>query len=84
MGSTPKPNEYAICFNCQTTLVETFKTMFPGEFKCEGNRAIVFKESEPIPKDALAFCISAALTYHRASKVKRSPKSAAASEKSAP
>jgi Domain of unknown function (DU1801) len=79
-----RPNEYAMYFNCQTTLVETFKTLFPGEFKFEGNRVIVFKESEPIPKDALAFCISAALTYHRASKVTRSAKSAAAGEKSAP
>jgi hypothetical protein len=29
-------------------------------------------ESEPIPKDALAFCITAALTYHRTDKAKRS------------
>jgi Domain of unknown function (DU1801) len=79
-----KPNEYAMYFNCQTRLVETFKTLFPGEFKFEGNRAILFNESEPIPKDALAFCISAALTYHRAGKAKRSAKNSAASSKSAP
>ena len=79
-----KPNEYAMYFNCQTTLVETFKSLFPGEFRFEGNRAILFKESEPIPKDALAFCISAALTYHRAGKAKRSAKNAASSRKSAP
>ena len=58
-----KPDEYAMYFNCQTTLVETFKLLFPREFSYEGNRAIVFKESEPIPKDALAFCVAAALTY---------------------
>ena len=79
-----KPSEYAMYFNCQTSLVETFKTLFPGEFRFEGNRAIVFKDSESIPKDALAFCIAAALTYHRAGKLKRSAKNAAASEKSAP
>ena len=78
-----KPGEYAMYFNCQTSLVETFKTLFPGEFKFEGNRAIVFKESEPIPKDALTFCISTALTYHRLSKVKRSTKATSAREKSA-
>jgi len=67
----PKPNQYAMYFNCQTTLVETFKTLFPREFSYEGNRAIIFKESEPILKDALAFCVAAALTYHRTGKPKR-------------
>ncbi|QTN21481.1 DUF1801 domain-containing protein [Rhizobacter sp. AJA081-3] len=66
-----KPNQYAMYFNCQTTLVETFKTLFPNEFTYEGNRAIVFQESAPIPKDALAFCVAAALTYHRTGKAKR-------------
>jgi Domain of unknown function (DU1801) len=79
-----KPGEYAMYFICQTSLVETFRTLFPGEFRFEGNRAIVFTESESIPKDALAFCISAALTYHRAGKAKRSAKNAGASGKSAP
>ncbi len=51
-------------FNCQTTLVETFRTIFPLEFKYEGNRAIVFTESESLAEDALAFCVAAALTYH--------------------
>ena len=59
-----KPAEYAMYFNCQTTLVETFKSLFPDEFKFEGNRAIVFHESEAAPTDALAFCVAAALTYH--------------------
>jgi Domain of unknown function (DU1801) len=65
-----EPTEYAMYFNCQTTLVETFKSLFPGEFKFEGNRAIVFHESEAVPTDALAFCVAAALTYHLQSKVK--------------
>ena len=59
------PSQYAIYFNCQTTLVETFKTLFPGEFTFEGNRAIVFDVADEVPKDTLAFCIAAALTYHR-------------------
>jgi Domain of unknown function (DU1801) len=79
-----KPSEYAMYFNCHTTLVESFKTLFPGDFRFEGNRAIVFTESEPIPKDALAFCISTALTYHRTGKAKRPAKTAVASSKSAP
>ncbi len=60
-----RPNEYAMYFNCQTTLVETFRTLFPNDFKFEGNRALVFQAADTVPKDALAFCIAAALTYHR-------------------
>jgi len=60
-----RPAEYAIYFNCKTTLIETFRTLFPTEFKFEGNRAIVFKVSEAVPADSLAFCVAAALTYHR-------------------
>ena len=64
-----KPSQYAIYFHCQTNLVETFRTLFPGEFKFEGNRAIVFNESDIVPTDSLAFCIAAALTYHRSKNV---------------
>ena len=58
------PTQYAMYFNCQTSLIESFRTLFPHDFKFEGNRAIVFTEAQVIPKDALAFCISGALTYH--------------------
>ncbi len=60
-----KPSQYAMHFHCQTNLVETFRTLFPAEFKYEGNRAIVFNESDAVPTDSLEFCIAAALTYHR-------------------
>jgi hypothetical protein len=59
------PTRYAMYFHCQTNLVETFRTLFPREFRFEGNRAIVFSEIDVVPADALAFCIAAALTYHR-------------------
>ena len=59
------PSQYGIYFHCQTNLVETFRTLFPNEFKFEGNRAIVFNESDTVPTESLAFCIAAALTYHR-------------------
>lgn len=66
-----RPSEYAMYFNCQTTLVETFRTLFPNDFKFEGNRALVFSEAAAVPRDALAFCIATALTYHRAAKPKQ-------------
>ena len=61
-----RPAQVAMYFNCQTSLVQTFRTLFPTEFKFEGNRAIVFDEADAMPADALALCIAAALTYHRA------------------
>ena len=60
-----KPASYGIYFNCKTSLVETFKTLFPKEFSYEGNRAIVFKVSDAIAMDALAVCVGAALSYHQ-------------------
>ena len=60
-----KPGQYAMYFNCQTNLVETFRTLFPRDFKYEGNRAIVFDEDEVVSVRTLEFCIVAALTYHR-------------------
>lgn len=60
-----KPGQYAMYFNCQTNLVETFRTLFPKELKFAGNRAIIFDEKDRPPTDALAYCIGAALTYHR-------------------
>jgi hypothetical protein len=59
-----QPTQYAMYFICHTNLVETFKTMFPNDFKFEGNRAIVFEASDRIPTQELAYCITAALTYH--------------------
>ncbi|MEO8386628.1 MAG: DUF1801 domain-containing protein [Betaproteobacteria bacterium] len=59
------PTQYALYFNCNTNLVDTFSTLFPNEFRFEGNRAVVFSLSDALPQDALAYCIAAALTYHR-------------------
>jgi Domain of unknown function (DU1801) len=58
------PSRYAMYFNCQTDLIETFKTMFPHDFAFEGKRAIVFEDAAAVSADALAVCIAAALTYH--------------------
>jgi len=58
------PAQYAVYFNCQTTLVESFRQMFPNDFRFEGNRALVLELEQKVPVDALGFCIAAALTYH--------------------
>ncbi len=58
-------SQYALYFNCQTTLVDSFRTLFPREFTYEGNRAIVFDTAQKVPTQALKFCLAMALTYHR-------------------
>ena len=46
-----RPDRYAMYFNCNTTLVDGFRSLFP-------------LDGSP-PKDAVVFCVAAALTYHR-------------------
>ncbi|MBT9500479.1 MAG: DUF1801 domain-containing protein [Burkholderiaceae bacterium] len=58
------PDQYALYLNCRTTLVETFRTMFPNDFVFEGDRALVLPVTGAAPQDALALCIEASLTYH--------------------
>lgn len=58
-----RPTRYAMYFNCQTTLVDAFKTMFPTAFKFEGNRALVFDEDDEVPVEALRICVEMAFTY---------------------
>lgn len=58
------PTEYAMYFNCKTTLVDTFRSLFPDDFTFAGNRALVFSIGSAHPQDALRFCIAASLTYH--------------------
>jgi Domain of unknown function (DU1801) len=58
-------DRYAIYFNCNTTLVDTFRSLFPHTFTFEGNRALLFEASAALPKKELAFCIGMALTYHQ-------------------
>jgi Domain of unknown function (DU1801) len=67
------PSQYAVYFHCQTNLVSTFRTLFPTEFRFEGERAIVFGLADAVPTDALALCIGAALTYHLGKKRSRTP-----------
>jgi hypothetical protein len=63
-----RSEQYAMYFICTTGLVESFRTLFPTDFKYEGNRAMIFAAGDAVPTDALAFCIAASLTYHRKKK----------------
>ncbi|MBO9597642.1 MAG: DUF1801 domain-containing protein, partial [Cohnella sp.] len=57
------PHQYAMYFNCNTRLVETFRERFGNQFNFEGNRAIVFNEHDEVPVEELQQCISSSLTY---------------------
>ena len=54
---------YRLYVNCQTTLVQTYKTLFP-ELVYEGNRAVIFSVDEPPPAEVVSMMVEAALTYH--------------------
>ena len=53
----------AVFFNCNTSLVDGFRSDFPNTFRYEGNRAIVL--SETFDAALLDLCLTRALTYHR-------------------
>ncbi|MCP5100098.1 MAG: DUF1801 domain-containing protein [Chloroflexi bacterium] len=59
-----KPGQYGLYVHCQTTLIASFRQLYPTEFVYEGNRAIIFDEVDVIPQQLLRHCIELALTYH--------------------
>lgn len=59
-----RPDRYSLYCHCQTSLIETFRALFPEDFEFEGNRALHLRLDEPLPTDVLRVCIEAALTYH--------------------
>ncbi|MEM9243173.1 MAG: DUF1801 domain-containing protein [Pseudomonadota bacterium] len=64
------PDQYAIYFNCKTTLVATFKEIYGNLFIYGGNRSIIFNKNDNIPVEALSDCVAMALTYHSRKKRK--------------
>jgi hypothetical protein len=54
----------AVLFNCRTSLVETFRSLFPDAFGYQKNRAILLSAAEPLPEAPLSVCIGIALTYY--------------------
>ena len=56
--------KYAMYFHCQTTLIDTFKEIYRGQFEFGGNRSIIFDVKDKVPVAELSHCVSMALTYH--------------------
>lgn len=59
------PEQYAMYFNCQTKLVDTFKELYRFNFKFEKNRAIIFNVNEEIAVEELEHCVYLSLNYHK-------------------
>jgi len=59
------PNQYCLYFNCNTSLIETFKEVYGDIFTYEGNRSIVFNIDQTLPVKELAHCISLSLRYKK-------------------
>ncbi|MCH9694903.1 MAG: DUF1801 domain-containing protein [Gammaproteobacteria bacterium] len=60
-----RPDCYAMYFNCNTKLVDTYREIYSDVFKFEGNRAIIFHEKDALPTEALEHCILLSLKYHK-------------------
>ena len=59
------PNQCALLVNCQTSLVASYRSLFPGLLTFQGNRAISLPLTGDWPIAALGHCIQRALTYHK-------------------
>ncbi len=53
-----------LLFHCQTSLVATFRELYPDDFSFEDKRAIRFARDEKLNAKRLSHCIELALRYH--------------------
>lgn len=59
-----RPDRAAIYFICRTTLVDTFRERFGGDFGYEGTRAVLLPVTGDIERGPLEAMLAMALTYH--------------------
>lgn len=55
---------YGLFVHCQTSLLESYRELYPDVLTYEGKRCIEFDAEEDPPRDVLKNCIALALTYH--------------------
>ncbi len=63
--NSKSPNQFGIYFICTTTLIETFKKLYPDFFHFDGNRGLKFQADDAFPNEPLSHCISMALRYKK-------------------
>ena len=59
------PDQYALYFNCNSRLVETFRELYSDILTFEGNRAVMFNLADELPESATKHCLQMALKYHQ-------------------
>ena len=57
-------DKFGVYFNCQTSLIEDFRQLYPDTFKFAGKRALLFDVDKALPLEPLKHCIALAQTYH--------------------
>ena len=63
---SPKhPNALGLFLNCNSSLTETIRSLYPATFEFDGKRTIYLPLDSPLPEDALHHCAQLTLTYHR-------------------
>lgn len=63
-GQTRPDSKPAFFVNCQTTLIEEFRQLYPETFEYRDNRALVLLSNLDEVIEPLRHCIALALTYH--------------------
>lgn len=57
------PDSFFVFFNCNTSLVATFREVFGSILAFEGLRAIVLSLDDELPTATLSICIQTAMEY---------------------
>ena len=64
--SVKRPDALGLFLNCNSTLPETMRSLYPTTFEFDGKRSIYLPLDAPLPTNALHHCAYLTLTYHRA------------------
>ncbi len=70
LGQTKTDLKPALFVNCQTTLVDEIRELYPDTFRYEGTRGVVLKSAPEAAKHELKHTIALVLTYHARKKNK--------------
>lgn len=65
IDSLKAPKQYGMFVHCQTSLLPTYRELFSGVLKFDGNRCVVFDAPDELSEDIVRDCIARALTYHQ-------------------
>ncbi len=59
-----EPGQYGMYVHCQTSLLATYRELYPDELRYDGARCVKFALDAEPPREVLRHCIALALTYH--------------------